>query len=84
MIALVLLWCLIIGVSLAIALVVGWFTSPRTVGILYIVVAIAFGGAVFDNVLNGTTQVEYLLFAWVVVFTFIYLGCKFIKEFPEY
>lgn len=84
MIALVLLWCLIVGVSLAIALVVGWFTSPRTVGILYIVVAIAFGGAVFDNILNGVSQVEYSLFSWVLVFTFIYLGCKFIKEFPEY
>lgn len=84
MIALVLLWCLIVGVSLAIALVVGWFTSPHTVGILYIVVAIAFGGAVFDNILNGVSQVEYSLFSWVLVFTFIYLGCKFIKEFPEY
>lgn len=84
MIALVLLWGLIVGVSLAIALVVGWFTSPRTVGIIYIVVAIAFGGAVFDNILNGTTQVEYSLFAWVIVFTFLYLGQKFIREFPEY
>ena len=84
MIALILLWCLIVGVSLAIALVVGWLTSPRTVGILYIVVAIAFGGAVFDNILNGVSQVEYSLFSWVLVFTFIYLGCKFIKEFPEY
>ena len=84
MIALVLLWCLIVGVSLAIALVVGWFTSPRTVGILYIVASIAFGGAVFDNILNGTTQVEYSLFAWVIVFTFLYLGQKFIREFPEY
>ena len=59
MIALVLFWCLIVGVSLAIALVVGWFTSPRTVGILYIVAAIAFGGAVFDNILNGTTLRSY-------------------------
>lgn len=84
MLALFFIWLLITGVSLAIALVLSWFLSPRTVGVLYIIVAIAFGGACITNILNGVSQLEQLWYAFMIVLTFFYLGVRFIVEFPEY
>lgn len=84
MIALLLLWGLITAVSLAIALVVGWFTSMRTVGILYIIVSLAFGAACISNVLEGVTRLQDTGGVFMICFTFFYIGCRFIAEFPEY
>ena len=84
MIALLLLWGLITAVSLAIALVIGWITSPRTTGILYIIVSLAFAASCISNVLEGVTRLQDSWFAFMICFTFFYIGCRLIAEFPEY
>ena len=84
MIMAILLLLLVTAVSLAIALVVGWLTSPRTVGFLYIIIAGMYGASVTSNVLKGVTALEHSWLAYAICVIFIYLGLRFIAEFPEY
>ena len=84
MIAAILILLLVTAVSLAIALVVGWLTSPRTAGFLYIIVAGVFGASTISNILDGTVRFGDSWLSFVICAIFIYIGLRFIAEFPEY
>ena len=84
MIAIILLLLLVTAVSLAIALVVGCLTSPKTAGILYIIVAGVFGASTISNILDGTVRFGDSWLSFVICAIFIYIGLRFIAEFPEY
>lgn len=84
MIATILILLLVTAVSLAIALVVGWLTSPRTAGILYIIVAGMFGASTVSSIADGTVKFGDSWLAFAICAIFIYLGLRFIAEFPEY
>lgn len=84
MIAVILILLLVTAVSLAIALVVGWLTSPRTAGFLYIIVAGMFGASTISNILDGTVRFSDSWLSFAICAIFIYIGLRFIAEFPEY
>ena len=84
MIATILILLLVTAVSLAIALVVGWLTSPRTAGFLYIIVAGMFGASTISNILDGTVRFGDSWLSFAICAFFIYIGLRFIAEFPEY
>lgn len=84
MIMAILLLLLVTAVSLAIALVVGWLTSPRTAGFLYIIVAGMFGASTTRSILDGTVKFGDSWLSYAICAIFIYIGLRFIAEFPEY
>lgn len=84
MIATILLLFLVTAISLAIALVVGWLTSPRTAGILYIIVAGMYGSATVSSIADGTVKFGDSWLAFAICVIFVYLGLCFMAEFPEY
>lgn len=84
MIATILILLLVTAVSLAIALVVGWLTSPRTAGFLYIIVAGMFGASTISNILDSTVRFGDSWLSFAICAIFIYIGLRFIAEFPEY
>lgn len=84
MIATILILLLVTVVSLAIALVVGWLTSPRTAGFLYIIVAGMFSASTISNILDGTVRFGDSWLSFAICAIFIYIGLRFIAEFPEY
>lgn len=84
MIATILILFLVTAVSLAIALVVGWLTSPHTAGILYIVVAGMYGASTVSSIADGTVKFADSWLAFGICAIFIYLGLRFMAEFSEY
>lgn len=84
MIATILILFLVTAVSLAIALVVGWLTSPRTAGCLYIVVAGMYGASTVSSIADGTVKFADSWLAFGICAIFIYIGLRFMAEFPEY
>lgn len=84
MIATILLLLFVTAISLAIALVVGWLTSPRTAGLLYIIVAGMYGASTVSSIADGTVKFADSWLAFGICAIFIYLGLRFMAEFPEY
>lgn len=84
MIATILILFLVTAVSLAIALVVGWLTSPHTAGCLYIIVAGMYGASTVRSIADGTVKFADSWLAFGICAIFIYLGLRFMAEFPEY
>lgn len=84
MIATILILFLVTAVSLAIALVVGWLTSPHTAGLLYIIVAGMYGASTVSSIADGTVKFGDSWLAFGICAIFIYLGLRFMAEFPEY
>lgn len=84
MIATILILFLVTAVSLAIALVVGWLTSPRIAGILYIIVAGMYGSSTVSSITDGTVKFGDSWLAFAICAIFVYLGLCFMAEFPEY
>lgn len=84
MIATILILFLVTAVSLAIALVVGWLTSPHTAGCLYIVVAGMYGASTVSSIADGTVKFSDSWLAFGICAIFIYIGLRFMAEFPEY
>ena len=84
MIATILILFLVTAVSLAIALVVGWLTSPRTAGFLYIIVAGMYGASTIRSILDGIVKFADSWLAFGICAIFIYIGLRFMAEFPEY
>ena len=84
MIATILILFLVTAVSLAIALVVGWLTSPHTTGLLYIIVAGMYGASTIRSILDGIVKFGDSWLAFAICAIFIYIGLRFMAEFPEY
>ena len=84
MIATILLLLFVTAISLAIALVVGWLTSPRTAGFLYIIVAGMYGASTIRSILDGIVKFGDSWLAFAICAIFIYIGLRFMAEFPEY
>ena len=84
MIATILILFLVTAVSLAIALVVGWLTSPHTAGLLYIIVAGMYGASTIRSILDGIVKFGDSWLAFAICAIFIYIGLRFMAEFPEY
>lgn len=84
MIATILLLLFVTVISLAIALVVGWLTSPRTAGLLYIIVAGMYGASTVSSIADGTVKFADSWLAFGICAIFIYIGLRFMAEFPEY